>query len=273
MRLATGKVEIGQGILTALTQIAAEELDVAPQRLRIVSGETTTSPAEGFTSGSNSIAIGGAAIRLACAEVRALFLRHAADKLACAVEELSIDDGRFLRRGQATGLDYWSIAGEVDLDRPATGDAPTKPPSDYRVVGQEPSAPRLAAKLKGAAFIHDIAPDERAARPHAAPALAGRAACRRSMQAAVTRAAGGAIEILREGDLVAFTRMTRSRSCAHRTPRALTRRGKAAQGRRPTRASPSGSCASPRAPASSRPGRFKAPLATAWWRRAIRGRS
>ena len=41
VRIATGKVEIGQGILTALTQIAAEELDVAPERVRIVSGDTT----------------------------------------------------------------------------------------------------------------------------------------------------------------------------------------------------------------------------------------
>ena len=86
VRLATGKVEIGQGVLTALAQIAAEELDVAPARLRIVSGETPTSPREGFTSGSNSIAVSGASIRLVCAEVRALFLRHVADRLACPVE-------------------------------------------------------------------------------------------------------------------------------------------------------------------------------------------
>src|SRR5713226_10476728 len=69
VRLATGKVEIGQGVLTALAQIAAEELDVAPERLRIVSGETNVSPAEGFTSGSYSVAVGGASIRLVCAEV------------------------------------------------------------------------------------------------------------------------------------------------------------------------------------------------------------
>ena len=62
VRLATGKVEIGQGVLTALAQIAAEELDVAPERLRIVSGETPTSPSEGFTSGSNSVAVSGSAV-------------------------------------------------------------------------------------------------------------------------------------------------------------------------------------------------------------------
>ena len=203
VRLATGKVEIGQGVLTALAQIAAEELDVAPQRLRIVSGETTTSPAEGFTSGSNSIAISGTAIRLACAQVRALFLRRAADKLACAVEELSIDDGRFLRRGQTAGLDYWSIASEVDLVRPATGDAPTKPPSDYRIVGKNLPRLDLAEKLNGAAFIHDIAPANvlhvrMLRRPWPGARLM-------SLDATAVKRAAGAIEILREGDLVAFT--------------------------------------------------------------------
>jgi CO/xanthine dehydrogenase Mo-binding subunit len=107
VRIASGKVEIGQGILTALTQIAAEELDVAPARVCIVSGETDVSPSEGFTSGSYSIAVGGASLRLACAEVRALFLDHAAAKLGCAVSNLAVADGRFLQNGHETGHDYW----------------------------------------------------------------------------------------------------------------------------------------------------------------------
>ena len=106
VRLATGKVEIGQGVLTALAQIAAEELAVTPARLRVVSGETPTSPREGFTSGSNSIAVSGASIRLVCAEVRTLFLRHVADRLACPVGALSIEDGRFMRAGRHVGQDY-----------------------------------------------------------------------------------------------------------------------------------------------------------------------
>ena len=60
VRVGSGKVEIGQGILTALTQIAAEELDLRPEQISLVSGQTDISPAEGFTSGSYSIAIGGA---------------------------------------------------------------------------------------------------------------------------------------------------------------------------------------------------------------------
>jgi CO/xanthine dehydrogenase Mo-binding subunit len=204
VRLATGKVEIGQGVLTALLQIAAEELEVAPTRVRVVSGETPASPSEGFTSGSNSIAVGGGAIRLACAEVRALFLQQVAAKLACAPDELVLDDGHFLRAGRDTGHDYWSLRHEVDLARPASGSAATRRPADYRTVGQ--SLPRidLAAKVAGAAFIHDIVPDNILhARMLRRPWRGARLIA--LDEGAVRRAAGAAIEILREGDLVAFT--------------------------------------------------------------------
>jgi CO/xanthine dehydrogenase Mo-binding subunit len=204
VRLATGKVEIGQGVLTALAQIAAEELDVSPARLRIVSGETPTSPREGFTSGSNSIAISGSSIRLVCAEVRTLFLRYVADRLACPIGALAIEDGRFLRAGRHIGQDYWSIAEEVDLARPAAGDAAPKPPSNYRIVGQSLSRLDLADKVTGAAFIHDLAPDDvlharMLRRPWPGARLAD------FDEAAVRRAAGAPVDIVRDGDLVAFT--------------------------------------------------------------------
>ena len=204
VRLATGKVEIGQGVLTALAQIAAEELDVAPERLRIVSGETPTSPSEGFTSGSNSIAVSGSAIRLVCAEVRALFLAHVAHRLACPVEALTIEDGRFLRAGRPIGQDYWSMASQMDLVRPAIGAAAPKPPSNYRIVGR--SLPRLdlADKVQGAAFIHDLAPENVLhARMLRRPWPGARLAA--LDEAALRRAAGAPIGILRAGDLVAFT--------------------------------------------------------------------
>ena len=204
VRLATGKVEIGQGILTALAQIAAEELDVAPERLRIVSGETPTSPSEGFTSGSNSIAVSGGAVRLVCAQVRALFLRHVADRLACPLTALTIEDGRFLRAGRDIGQDYWSMAGQVDLARPASGEAAPKPPSTYRIVGRSLSRLDLADKLRGAAFIHDLAPDNVLhARILRRPWPGARLAA--LDEAAVRRAAGAPIDVVRAGDLVAFT--------------------------------------------------------------------
>jgi len=204
VRVGSGKVEIGQGILTALTQIAAEELDVRPEQVNLVSGQTDVSPAEGFTSGSYSIAVGGASIRLVCAEVRSLFLERLAETLGCPVSELSIEDGKFLHSGKDTGRDYWSMAGEVALDRRASGAAPIKRPSSYRIVGK--SLPRLdlPAKVAGAAFIHDIAPGE-VLHAHVLRQPWRGAHLAALDESAVRKAAQAPIEILREGEFVAFT--------------------------------------------------------------------
>ncbi len=204
VRVATGKVELGQGILTALVQIAADELDVAPEDLRVLSGDTGASPSEGFTSGSNSIIQSGGAIRLVCAEIRALFLAAAAAKAGCDPADLSVEDGRFLLRGAPTGHDYWSLAGEVSLAREATGSAPTKRPSEYRYVGK--SLPRLDLpdKLAGRGFIHDLIPID---------VLHARMIHRRRIgahlepldEAPIRKAAGAPITIGREGDLAWIT--------------------------------------------------------------------
>ena len=70
----TGKVELGQGITTALAQIVADELDVDLKRIAMVSGDTSRTPNEGVTSGSLSIEQGGTALRFAAAEAREILL-------------------------------------------------------------------------------------------------------------------------------------------------------------------------------------------------------
>src|SRR5262249_29225474 len=64
----TGKIELGQGIGTALSQIAADELDVDLARIEMVSGDTARTPNEGQTAGSLSVEQSGTALRFACAE-------------------------------------------------------------------------------------------------------------------------------------------------------------------------------------------------------------
>ena len=204
VRVGSGKVEIGQGILTALTQIAADELDVRPEQISLVSGQTDISPAEGFTSGSYSIAVGGASIRLVCAEVRSLFLDRIAETLGCLLSELSIEDGRFLRAGKDTGHDYWSMAADIGLERRASGTAPTKRPSTYKIVGKPCRGSICRPRIVGAGFIHDIAPENllhaRVLRqPWRGAHLAG------LDESAVRKAARIPIEILREGEFTALT--------------------------------------------------------------------
>ncbi|HVB69024.1 MAG TPA: molybdopterin cofactor-binding domain-containing protein, partial [Acetobacteraceae bacterium] len=156
VHLAVGKVEIGQGVLTALTQIAAEELDVPLAALRVLSGDTDLAPDEGSTTSSLSIEVGGSSLRLITAEVRARMIGRLAQRLNCAPEDITVVDGTFFRGGQPTGQDYWSVAPEVDLVRDADGSAAPKPIGSYRVVGRSVPRRDLPAKVAGAAFIQDM---------------------------------------------------------------------------------------------------------------------
>ena len=204
VRVSTGRVEIGQGVLTAMQQIAAEELDVSPERIRLETGDTDLTPNEGYTAGSQSIQFGGVALRLACAEVRSLFL-DAAATFGYMRADLAVRDGAILHRGAATGQDYWSLAAAIDLGRHASGRAPIKPAGEHQIVGR--SAPRvdLAAKVFGQPiFVHDRTMDGMV---HARVVRQPRrgATIKAVDEAPIRRAAKAPIEILRDGNFLAIT--------------------------------------------------------------------
>jgi CO/xanthine dehydrogenase Mo-binding subunit len=67
----TGKVELGTGVRTALLQVAAEQLDVAPAAINFITADTALTPNEGFTAGSHTMADSGTALLNAAAQVRA----------------------------------------------------------------------------------------------------------------------------------------------------------------------------------------------------------
>jgi len=152
----TGKVEIGQGIVTAMAQLAADELDVNFSRIRMAAVDTTQSPDEGSTSGSRSIEEGGTALRYACAEVRDALLQTAARKFDASLESLAVEDGTIQVRGRCETMTYWQLAPEVDLAREATGQVRPKGADELTVVGK--TVPRLdiPGKLIGAAYVQDL---------------------------------------------------------------------------------------------------------------------
>ena len=152
----SGKVEIGQGIRTALAQIAADELDVDIGRVSIVAGDTTQSPDEGYTSGSQSIEVGGTSVRQACAEVRALFLAAAARRFEVPATELRIRDGSIHVAGTDLTTSYWELAAHVDLACDATAAVAPKPHSARVVAGDSVHRRDLPAKLTGGAYVHDM---------------------------------------------------------------------------------------------------------------------
>ena len=152
----TGKVELGQGIVTALAQIAAEELDVPLARVTMIAGDTGRTPNEGQTAGSQSIEHSGTALRMAGAEVRALLLDLASKKLGVAAGALKVMDG-VIHASDGRKVGYGELAADVDLKREATAKVAPKPPAQHTIVGK--SAPRrdIPAKVTGGvAFVQDV---------------------------------------------------------------------------------------------------------------------
>ncbi len=152
----TGKVELGQGIITALAQIAAEELDLPLTRIKMISGDTGQTPNEGQTAGSQSIEASGTALRMAGAEVRAMLIDLAAKRLGVAADTLTAADGVVSAR-DGRKLAYGELAGETDLHREATAKTAPKPPAEHKIVGKAIPRRDIPAKVTGgAAYVQDV---------------------------------------------------------------------------------------------------------------------
>ncbi len=155
-RVFSAKVELGQGILTALAQIAAEELHLPISQVEVVSGDTRFSPDESYTAGSMSIEVGGLSLRMACAEARRAILEEAARTLGVEAARLEIVRGSVLKDGADSGLDYWKIAPRVDWNLAVPGTAPFKTSADTGYISQSVARFDLPRKITGAAFVHDL---------------------------------------------------------------------------------------------------------------------
>ncbi|KRR03532.1 xanthine dehydrogenase family protein molybdopterin-binding subunit [Bradyrhizobium valentinum] len=155
--VSPGKVEIGQGIVTALAQIAADELDIDLSRVQMVRASTTASPNEGVTSGSLSIQQSGRALRHACAEVRRIFLQQAAERLGVGVDALDVEDGTISGPGNVR-TSYWELADDVSLDRDATPGVTPKAVTSRTLAGHSVQRVDIPDKVLGRPrFIHDQA--------------------------------------------------------------------------------------------------------------------
>ena len=155
--ISPGKVELGQGIVTALAQIAADELDVDITRVRMLRASTAASPNEGVTSGSLSIQHSGRAIRHACADIRRIFLTAAADRLGVDPGSLDIIDGVISGPGNIS-TSYWELAGEVSLEQMATPGANAKPADRRSLAGRSVQRIDIPDKVFARPrFIQDMA--------------------------------------------------------------------------------------------------------------------
>jgi nicotinate dehydrogenase subunit B len=196
----TGKVELGQGITTALAQIVADELGVDLARIAIISGDTSRTPNEGVTSGSLSIEQGGTALRFAAAEAREILLDAAAAKLGVPASDLSVADGN-VTAGDGRRTTYWEVTRADHLHREATAKAKPQPAAAHKVIGTSVARRDVPAKVTGGvAYVQDMRLPEmlfgRVVRP---PSYRAKLA---SLDDAAVRAMPGIVAVVRNGSFV-----------------------------------------------------------------------
>jgi CO/xanthine dehydrogenase Mo-binding subunit len=196
----TGKIELGQGILTALSQIAAEELDLPLTRIKMISGDTGQTPNEGMTAGSQSIENSGTALRLAGAEVRAILIDLAAKKLGVAVDTLTVADG-VISTADGRKISYGEIAADADLKREATAKVAPKPVASHRIVGKSVSRGDIPSKVfGGASYVQDLRLPNMAHGRVVRPPRPG--STMESVDEGAVRALPGVVAVVRDGSFL-----------------------------------------------------------------------
>jgi len=152
----TGKVELGQGFKTAFQQIAAEELDVPFQSLKVITADTRRTANEGYTSGSHSMQDSGTAIQNAAAQVRELLIAEAARRLDLPADNFRTENGAVISpNGQRLG--YGDLVAADMLHVQAQAKSKLKDPSTFKVMGQPVPRVDIPAKVTGgAAYVQDM---------------------------------------------------------------------------------------------------------------------
>ncbi|NDD02301.1 MAG: xanthine dehydrogenase family protein molybdopterin-binding subunit, partial [Betaproteobacteria bacterium] len=158
VELRIGKVELGQGILTAVAQVCADELDVDFAKIKLISGDTALVPDEGVTAGSFSMPYCATAVQAASAEVRAILLGLAENKLNQPAAQLKVQNG-VIRSGNGAQISYWELVIGESLNREATGLVKPKLISEHRYIGRSVPRPDIQAKVLGEAiFVQELRP-------------------------------------------------------------------------------------------------------------------
>jgi nicotinate dehydrogenase subunit B len=153
----SGKVELGTGAITAITQMAAEELSVPFARVTTIQGDTLLTPNQGPTYASLSVQIGGMQIRRAAATAREALLDQAARTLGVAKDQLVVRDGVVAPKSGGAGLSYAQLVGDKQFTIKVDPAAPLKDPKDYTIVGTSVQRLDIPGKVFGTFnYVQDI---------------------------------------------------------------------------------------------------------------------
>jgi nicotinate dehydrogenase subunit B len=153
----SGKVELGTGVFTAITQIAAEELSVPLSRVKVIQGDTQLTPNQGATDSSLTIQSGGMQIRVAAATAREALLDEASKRLRTSKEHLTVDAGLVRATSGGAGFTYAQLTGGRALNLRVNPKAPLKDPKSYTIVGKPIARLDIPAKIYGTfTFVQDV---------------------------------------------------------------------------------------------------------------------
>ena len=196
----TGKAEIGQGIKTALIQVAAEELIVDPRRIELVTADTERTPDEQYTAGSQSMSDSATAVLHAAAQVRAIVLDLAATRLGVAASRLGVKDGVVSGAGRSIG--YGELVAGQTLHVRAQAQSPLRDPATRSVMGKSMQRVDIPAKVTGdPIYVQDLRlPGMVHARVVRPPSYGARL---RALDAGTIARMPGVIRIVRDGSFVA----------------------------------------------------------------------
>jgi len=197
----TGKVELGQGIKTALLQIAAEELAVAPSRIELVTADTARTPNEGYTAGSQSMKNSGTAIRHAAAQVRQMLAAIGAERFGVPADRIIVADGA-VRTDDGRSLRYGEIVSGKVLHVPAQAQSGFVAGDARKYIGKPVKRVDIPTKVTGGvAYIQDLVlPGMAHARVVRPPAPGAQLV---TWSAADAERLPGVVKVVRDGNYVA----------------------------------------------------------------------
>jgi len=199
--LFTGKAELGQGIRTALLQVAAEELEVELAAIRLVTADTGATPNEGYTAGSHSMQDSGTAIRHAAAQVREILIARAAGRLGVPGEGLRAEGGAVVSP-DGRRASYGELVADGLLAVRAAPESRLKDPARFRVMNQPVQRVDIPAKVTGgAAYVQDMRlpgmVHARVVRP------SGPGARLEALDSGAVERMPGVLKVIRDGDFLA----------------------------------------------------------------------
>ena len=205
--LYSGKVELGTGALTALTQIAAEELSVPLDRVSTIQGDTALTPNQGPTYASLSVQVGGMEIRRAAATARESLLDLAAARLKVSKDQLAIRAGVVVHDSGGEGVSYAQLIGGRNFTVKVNPSAPLKDPKDYTIVGTPIPRLDIPNKVFGTfSFVQDFKlPGMVHARMVHPPAVGAKL---KSWNEGACRQIPGYLRAVRKGDFLAVVAET-----------------------------------------------------------------